>query len=75
MPKKSLERLNKEKAEKGEPLFANARNAAAGSIRQLDSSIAATRGLDAFWYYFVNDSYAHYQAVKAKEEEEARQHA
>ena len=54
MPKKSLERLNKEKAEKGEPLFANARNAAAGSIRQLDSSIAASRGLDAFWYYFVN---------------------
>ena len=56
MPKKSLERLNKEKAEKGEPLFANARNAAAGSIRQLDSSIAASRGLDAFWYYFVNAS-------------------
>ena len=56
MPKKSLERLNKEKEEKGEPLFANARNAAAGSIRQLDSSIAASRGLDAFWYYFVNAS-------------------
>ena len=56
MPKKSLERLNKEKAEKDEPLFANARNAAAGSIRQLDSSIAASRGLDAFWYYFVNAS-------------------
>ena len=56
MPKKSLERLNKEKAEKGELLFANARNAAAGSIRQLDSSIAASRGLDAFWYYFVNAS-------------------
>ena len=54
MPKKSLERLNKEKEEKGEPLFANARNAAAGSIRQLDSSIAASRGLDGFWYYFVN---------------------
>ena len=43
MPKKSLERLNKEKEEKGEQLFANARNAAAGSIRQLDSSIAASR--------------------------------
>ena len=56
MPKKSLERLNKEKEEKGEQLFANARNAAAGSIRQLDSSIAASRGLDAFWYYFVNAS-------------------
>ncbi len=54
MPKKSLERLNKEKEALGEPLFANARNAAAGSIRQLDSAIAASRGLDAFWYYFVN---------------------
>ena len=54
MPKKSLNKLNKEREEKGEPLFANARNAAAGSIRQLDSAIAASRGLDAFWYYFVN---------------------
>ena len=54
MPKKSLERLNKERELTGEPLFANARNAAAGSIRQLDSSIAANRGLDAFWYYVVN---------------------
>ena len=54
MPKKSLEKLNAIQEEKGEKLFANARNAAAGSIRQLDSSIAASRGLDAFWYYFVN---------------------
>ena len=54
MPKKSLERLNKERELTGEPLFANARNAAAGSIRQLDSAIAANRGLDAFWYYVVN---------------------
>ena len=54
MPKKSLERLNKERKENGEDLFANARNAAAGSIRQQDSAIAASRGLDAFWYYFVN---------------------
>ena len=43
MPKKSLERLNKEREQAGEPLFANARNAAAGSIRQLDSGIAASR--------------------------------
>ena len=54
MPKKSLEKLNKIQEEKGEKLFANARNAAAGSIRQLDSSVAASRGLEAFWYYFVN---------------------
>ena len=54
MPKKSLNKLNKEREEAGEQLFANARNAAAGSIRQLDSAVAASRGLDAFWYYFVN---------------------
>ena len=54
MPKKSLQKLNEEREKNGEPLFANARNAAAGSIRQLDSAVAASRGLDAFWYYFVN---------------------
>ena len=54
MPKASLEKLNKEREQTGEQLFANARNAAAGSVRQLDSSIAASRGLDAYWYYFVN---------------------
>ena len=54
MPKASLERVNVERSLSGEPAFANTRNAAAGSIRQLDSSIAASRGLDAFWYYLVN---------------------
>ncbi len=54
MPKASLNKLNEIRKENNEPLFANARNAAAGSIRQLDSSIAASRNLDAFWYYFVN---------------------
>ncbi len=54
MSKKTLEDLNKKRTENGEPLFANARNAAAGSVRQLDSSIAASRNLDAFWYYLVN---------------------
>ena len=56
MPKKVLASLNKERSQKGEALLANARNAAAGSIRQLDSSIAASRKLDAYWYYFVNAS-------------------
>lgn len=54
MPKKSLHKLNDERSLNGESLFANARNAAAGSIRQLDSAIAASRGLDAYWYYVVN---------------------
>ena len=50
MPKKSFNKLNEQRKESGEPLFANPRNAAAGSVRQLDSSIAAKRGLDAFLY-------------------------
>lgn len=54
MPKRSLQKLNEEREKNGEPIFANARNAAAGSIRQLDSSVAAKRGLDAYWYYLVN---------------------
>lgn len=51
MPKSSFEMLNKQREEKGEQLFANARNAASGSLKQLDSSITAKRKLDAFWYY------------------------
>lgn len=56
MPKKSLQELNQKRKENNEPLFANARNAAAGSIRNLDSKVAASRKLEAFWYYFVNAS-------------------
>ncbi len=48
MPKKSFEKLNFEREENGETTFANPRNAAAGSLRQLDSSIAAKRNLDIF---------------------------
>lgn len=54
MPKASLEECNEKNALEGRPLFANCRNAAAGSIRNLDSSIAASRKLNAYWYYFVN---------------------
>ena len=54
MPKRSFLKLNKEREELGEPLFQNARNAAAGSIRNLDSSIVAKRKLDGYWYYFAN---------------------
>ncbi len=54
MPKASLEKLNEERAANNEPLFANARNAAAGSIRNLDSSIAKKRNLDGRWYYYID---------------------
>lgn len=53
LPKAQFERINQEREIKGEELFANPRNAAAGSIRQLDSSIAASRNLDAYWYYLI----------------------
>ena len=48
MPKKSFEALNERQEAEGKPLFANPRNAAAGSLRQLDPKIAAKRGLDIF---------------------------
>ena len=54
MNKKTLEKINEERKSKGEPLLQNCRNAAAGSIRQLDSKIAAKRKLDNFIYHLPN---------------------
>ena len=54
MPKASLIKLNEERALNEEPLFANCRNAAAGSIRQLDSKVTAKRNLDVFLYYLTD---------------------
>ena len=54
MNKNTLEELNKKRKEKNEPLLQNCRNAAAGSIRQLDSRIAAERKLDNFIYHLPN---------------------
>lgn len=54
MSKKTLELLNKEREENGEPLLKNCRNAAAGSVRQLDSSVAAKRNLEV-WIYHLPD--------------------
>lgn len=50
MPKQGFEELNRRAAERGEKVFANPRNAAAGSLRQLDSSITATRPLEIYCY-------------------------
>jgi len=50
LPKAGFKRLNEERAKEGLPLFANPRNAAAGSVRQLDSNITAKRPLDIFVY-------------------------
>ena len=54
MSKKTFAKINLQKEKEGEEGFANARNAAAGSLRQLDSSIAAKRNLEVFIYYLVN---------------------
>ncbi len=54
MSKKTLETLNKEREKNGEPVFKNCRNAAAGSIRQLDSSVASKRNLEVFIYHLPN---------------------
>ena len=59
MPKKSFESLNAARAEKGEELFANPRNAAAGSLRQLDPKIAASRNLSMFIYGIGGDGEAY----------------
>lgn len=59
MPKKSFEALNKARADKGEELFANPRNAAAGSLRQLDPRIAASRNLSTFIYAIGGDGEAY----------------
>ncbi len=55
MPKDVFDELNREQAEAGQPLFANPRNAAAGSIRQLDPAVARSRHLDFFGYALLGD--------------------
>ena len=51
MPKESFAKLNAEREAEGQPVFANPRNAAAGSLRQLDPKVTAKRDLDTFMYY------------------------
>ncbi len=56
MPKAGFAMMNKQRAEAGEPLFANPRNATAGTLKTLDSKLVAKRPLDAFVYNLVGDS-------------------
>lgn len=54
MPHAQFKRLNNERLENDEPLFANPRNTAAGSIKLLDSKIVSERGLDSFYTGFMH---------------------
>ncbi len=74
MPKSSFEKLNAENLENGEKLFANPRNAAAGSLRQLDSTITAKRDLSMFTYTLVADGLknspkTHYESIMYMKEQ------
>ena len=65
LPKKSFNAINEERTKLGLPLFQNCRNAASGSLKQLDSSIARSRKLDAFLYQIPGDSFkSHFESLK-----------
>ena len=68
MPWNVFERLNEERALDSEPLFANPRNAASGTLKLQDSSIVAKRGLDAYLYFLLGDNLpadGHYENLAA----------
>lgn len=71
MPWKSFERLNREREAREEPLFANPRNAAAGTLKSKNSAVVARRHLDAYLYYLLGDtlpSDSHYANMQAAAE-------
>ncbi len=68
MPWKSFERLNAEREAAEEPLFANPRNAASGTLKSLDSRVVANRQLDAYLYYLLGEKLpadGHYENLEA----------
>lgn len=71
MPWASFEALNREREEREEPLFANPRNAASGTLKSKNSSVVASRKLDAYLYYLLGDNIpgdGHYENLqKARE--------
>ena len=68
MPKSSFVRLNELREEQGEKIFANPRNAAAGSLRQLDPSVTAKRDLSAFFYEIIYAEEMEFPTQKSKVE-------
>ena len=56
LPRKAFDRINREREAEGEIVFANPRNAAAGTLRNLDPALVATRGLSAYFYQLVGQS-------------------
>lgn len=56
MPWRSFDRLNAERQEAGDPLFANPRNAASGTLKSKDPKVVGQRGLDAYLYYLLGDT-------------------
>ena len=67
MPWASFERLNKERAFNEEPLFANPRNAAAGTLKMQNSAEVAKRGLDAYFYFLIGDNLPYSTHTEAME--------
>lgn len=65
MPKKAFADLNKKREQEGQQIFANPRNAAAGSLRQLDSAVTKSRNLSTFFYHWVATDGAVTTQVKA----------
>jgi DNA ligase (NAD+) len=67
-PRRVFEKINKEREEIGDPLLANPRNAASGTMKMQDSSVVASRGLDCFLYNLLGDNMPyseHYQNLQA----------
>ena len=68
MPWSSFERLNREREAAEEPLFANPRNAASGTLKSLDPKVVASRGLDAYLYYLLGEELpaeGHYENLQS----------
>jgi DNA ligase (NAD+) len=63
LPKKNFERINKEQQDAGEPLYANARNTAAGTMRNLDPTLVAKRGLASWTYQLVPPEFESHAAM------------